>query len=785
MTDQINEMASQEYRKFFPVSTEIESIEQGRSLVVTIGINDYKHWFKLNNAVNDAIGFQQTLVDKLGFIAPFEPLVDSAATKVAIEELVREKLREVVEENDSLIVFYAGHGQTRIDSLSEAGYIIPVEARTPDTREYWSDYIRLNHWLQDVSELPIRHILVILDACHSGLALGSAIDIYRDGVIRYRNDIGRNRSRKVITSAKRDQPALDGGSILPGNSLFTGMLIKGVNLGEADMDRNGYITSSELGLYLQQKVGQSSESKQTPVFGSFNLDAGGEMVIVLKKEKDLIDYTSLESHLNNHRWKEADLMTFEIMLKLSNCEDKEYLDVEDIQRLAFSDLQSIDELWTLYSNNHFGFSVQNKIWQNEPINGNPRSGLKEFRIFGNSVGWNEKRKAVDFDYARWNENLEAVDRDPDGSPQEYIWHRHKNLNFSLQAPIGHLPWGGYGELGMSKRWRLGYLLLRFSQGEKSDIKRPSKISSGGAISGKLIIEPKKYEESLPFNSEIPTSDKKDWLDHSQEVTQEDIGGIKLDLAIIPAGSFLMGSEDGYDDEKPCHKVKVSQFLIGKHVVTQEQWRAVAKLPKVDIDLDPDPSRFKGRMRPVIHVSWYAAKEFCDRLSRETGKEYRLPSEAEWEYACRAGTTTPFHFGETLTSDLANYGCQKIGNKKEQDLRHTAEVGNFKVANAFGLYDMHGNVWEWCLDYWHDDYTGAPFDGSAWTNTNNGDEKFRVLRGGGWGNDPKDCRSANRHRMEPELWSYEVGFRVVCKQTIASNIEEGRQKTEKSARFALE
>jgi uncharacterized caspase-like protein len=281
MTEQSNEIPELE-RKLVAVITELEPVQQGRSLVLVIGINEYLHWQKLKNAVQDACGFQQTLIEKLGFIAPIKPLINGAATKDAIETLVSEQLREIVEKNDNLMLFFAGHGHTRVEELSETGFIIPVNARIPDTKEYWGDYIRLNHWLQEISELAAQHILVILDACHSGFALGGAMNVFRDA-IRYRKDVTRNRSRKVITSAKRDQPALDGGPI-PSHSLFTGTLINGFNWGEADIDGNGFITSSELGLYLQQKVGQASESRQTPEFGSFFLDNQGEMVISLRDQ---------------------------------------------------------------------------------------------------------------------------------------------------------------------------------------------------------------------------------------------------------------------------------------------------------------------------------------------------------------------------------------------------------------------------------------------------------------------------------------------------------------------
>jgi len=184
------------------------------------------------------------------------------------------------------------------------------------------------------------------------------------------------------------------------------------------------------------------------------------------------------------------------------------------------------------------------------------------------------------------------------------------------------------------------------------------------------------------------------------------------------------------------------------------------MPQVERELEPDPSSFKGDDRPVERIFWYDAVEFCARLSQHTGRDYRLPTEAEWEYACRAGTTTPFHFGETITTDLANYrgtityGAGPKGEYREQ----TTDVSSFP-ANAFGLYDMHGNVWEWCQDHWHENYDRAPTDGAAWLSS--GESKYRVLRGGSWYDLPEFCRSAIRIGDAPGVIDGLVGFRVVC------------------------
>jgi formylglycine-generating enzyme required for sulfatase activity len=237
----------------------------------------------------------------------------------------------------------------------------------------------------------------------------------------------------------------------------------------------------------------------------------------------------------------------------------------------------------------------------------------------------------------------------------------------------------------------------------------------------------------------------------------------LEMVALPSGSFVMGSPkdepNRSSNEGPQDEVQVKAFLMGRYPVTQAQWRFVAGLPQQERELKPAPSRFKGDNRPVERVSWYDAVEFCRRLSTHAGREYRLPSEAEWEYACRAGTTTPFHFGETISSELANCGSSSYNNGPRcQSFSETTPVDRFGIANGFGLCDMHGNVFEWCQDEYHDSYKGAPEDGSAWGN--GGDGKYAVLRGGSWLYNPWNCLSAFCLRNDPRATDYLIGFRVV-------------------------
>ena len=223
---------------------------------------------------------------------------------------------------------------------------------------------------------------------------------------------------------------------------------------------------------------------------------------------------------------------------------------------------------------------------------------------------------------------------------------------------------------------------------------------------------------------------------------EDLGGgVRLSMVSIPAGTFIMGAPElevgSSDAQRPQHRVSVRSFYMGKSPITQAQYAAV---------MSEYPAYFQGGDRPVETVSWHDAVEFCQKLSQLTDRHYRLPSEAEWEYACRAGTTTAFYFGETIGLEVANYRSEE-----------TTIAGSFP-ANAYGLNDMHGNILEWCADNYHGSYLGAPTDGSAWANKAN---PTHVLRGGSWYSKPSYCRSAARIYYQPNYRCSYFGFRVVC------------------------
>ncbi len=224
-----------------------------------------------------------------------------------------------------------------------------------------------------------------------------------------------------------------------------------------------------------------------------------------------------------------------------------------------------------------------------------------------------------------------------------------------------------------------------------------------------------------------------------------------EFVVIPSGTFTMGSNED-TDEKPPHNVAIKSFAMGKYEVTQGQWKAV---------MGSNPSRFSscGDNCPVEQVSWDDIQQYIQKLNAKSGQQYRLPSEAEWEYAARAGTKTKYWWGDTASHEYANYGkddcCAGLAQGRDQ-WENTAPVGQFP-ANGFGLHDMHGNVWEWVQDYYHDNYSGAPSDGSVWVS--GGEQKYRVLRGGSWGSVPAYLRLAIRYRITPDFRSYGYGFRL--------------------------
>lgn len=290
---------------------------------------------------------------------------------------------------------------------------------------------------------------------------------------------------------------------------------------------------------------------------------------------------------------------------------------------------------------------------------------------------------------------------------------------------------------------------------------PDKVEPTGSISDK--VEPK---ENVP--DKVEPEDSVPDKSITSEARNIDLGkGLVIEMLEIPPGNFLMGSsrsEQGrFSDEGPQHEVKLNGFLMGRYEITQRQWQAVTALPKVELELDPEPSNFMGDDLPVEMVSWEEAREFIARLNNKYGltekNGYRLPSEAEWEYAARAGVSSSFTNGAKSVPEIVKSQGDSLdwGDGTSLKQAQTAAVGSLGISNKWGLFDMQGNVYEWCEDDYHANYLGAPGDGSAWIDRERG--RYRVSRGGAWGSRPVFYRPAYRGYHRPPYRNYGIGFRL--------------------------
>ena len=456
-------------------------------------------------------------------------------------------------------------------------------------------------------------------------------------------------------------------------------------------------------------------------------------------------YEALQNALAEKNWEHADRETEVLLLQLAPPPRQRKVDVTLLEVLPCGCLETIDQLWLHYSQGQFGLSIQVGLWQSIG-----RETTEQFQRLGQVLSWDRFLETGGlpsvFFPGCWSSD-EALSQVLGGDASLEI------VVLPRALPPGFWP----------QRW-----LLRASDD------RPAKMMV--ALVERFTRCDIQHGWLQRFTFPVMTLDRqgtvarRDWV-QSYSFSERLGRGVSLEMVAIPGGTFVMGSPENelgrFEVEGPQQPVAVTPFFIGKYPVTQVQWRTVAALPQVERPLKSNPARFEGEDRPVEQVSWWEAMEFCARLSQETGRQYRLPSEAEWEYACRAGTVTPFHFGETITTEVANYDGNDFygGGPQGKYRQETTPVGYFKVANGFGLYDMHGNVLEWCAaDTWHAKDEGAPSDGSAWVEN---DYRPRLLRGGSWIFSPRLCRSAYHNWDDARFRSSFIGFRVACSATRTS------------------
>jgi len=702
-------------------------------MALLIGVSEYGAGIPpLLSALNDVEAMERVLQNpNLGNFAQVKRLLnpDSVAMRIAIQELFKNAGKE-----DLLLFFFSGHGITNDDNH------LYLATRDTAKDNFEATAVDANFIQTQSKSCYSKRQVLILDACYSG-AFANGWHTKSIGV-DIKKQLGAE-GRVVLTSSGATQTsfAQEGATL----SLYTQYLVEGIETGAADTDNDGNIHVQELHTYAKAKV-QAVKPNMTP---DIILDKEGYNILLAYAPKNPeAEYRKLvEQYAPNGELNELAFLVLKPKRKILGITDTkaEEIETEFLEpfRRRLANLQIYKQA--------FAKAVEQKY----PLDEHILKILKDYQQY--ILGLRDE------DVASIELEITSV-KEVEYQKQLQIQRQQEEEALQLQQQakaLSQLRLQQEAERLQRQREAEAAEQLRLQQ-EAEILQRQREAEAEKNKSGYQL---KTFQFETAQINKNGTGIKR--ITKNAEYFTQDLGnGVFLEMVHIPGGTFLMGSpesdESPISSESPQHQVTVPSFFMGKYPVTQKQWRLVAALPKVKIDLESDPSRFKGDNLPVECVSWNHTQEFCARLSLKTNQTYRLPSEAEWEYACRGGTTTPFYFGETISTELANYhGNYTYGGGAKGEYRgKTTEVGKFP-ANPCGLYDMCGNVWEWCQDEWHGNYINAPTDGSAWSN---GSNNYMSLRGGSWVYVPHFCRSASRNYVnwvERGFIYDHVGFRVVC------------------------
>ena len=702
-----------------------------KKIALLIGVSEYGAGIPpLLSALNDVQAMERVLQNpNLGNFAQVERLLnpDSVAMRIGIQKLFKNAGKE-----DLLLFYFSGHGITNDDNH------LYLATRNTAKDDFEATAVDANFIQTQSKSCYSKRQVLILDACYSG-AFANGWHTKSIGV-DIKKQLGAE-GRVVLTSSGATQTsfAQEGATL----SLYTQYLVEGIETGAADTDNDGNIHVQELHTYAKSKV-QAVKPNMTP---DIILDKEGYNILLAYAPKNPeAEYRKLvEQYAPNGELNELAFLVLKPKRKILGITDTkaEEIETEFLEpfRRRLANLQSYKQA--------FAKAVEQKY----PLDEHILNILKDYQQ--DVLGLRDEDVAsieleiTSFKEAKYQKQLQIQKQ-----------QEEEALQLQQQAKaLSQLRLRQEAERLQRQREAEAAEQLRLQQ----EAERLQRQREAEAEKNKSSYQLKTFQFETAQINNNGTGIKH--ITKNAEYFTQDLGNsVFLEMVHIPGGTFLMGSpesEEGYhESQSPQHQVTVPSFFMGKYLVTQKQWRLVAALPKVKIDLESDPSRFKGDNLPVERVSWNHTQEFCARLSRNTNQTYRLPSEAEWEYACRGGTTTPFYFGETISTELANYdGNYTYGGGAKGEYRgKTTEVGKFP-ANPCGLYDMCGNVWEWCEDEWHKNYINAPADGSAWLDKNS---ESRLLRGGSWYDSPEYCRSAYRYYYDLGLdHGSHIGFRVVC------------------------
>ncbi|MBE9207483.1 SUMF1/EgtB/PvdO family nonheme iron enzyme [Nostoc sp. LEGE 06077] len=704
-----------------------------KNWAIAVGINRYDYLQPLNYAKRDAELIQQFLRTEAGFERIFFFSDDSPEIGGKSTRPTRANLRRVFLElfnqpfmgaGDNFWFFFSGHGMRH----AERDYLMPLDGNPADIEE---TAIPINFVTERLRRCGADNVVLILDACRS-LAQKSG-----EGIGRQTAEEARQQGVISIFSCSPQEYSYEIEALQQG--AFTTALLEGLGV------RGQCATVERLNQYLNFRVPeivrQHKSGRQTPYIIAEPVNKSH--LILVPRYATLADIATLKIDAYRAQSKRDLTLAKQLWIRVlaaASGQDMEAIEaLEEIARLRNSSA-------TPYVSQQPQQPISPKSVTSTPP---PNSASSRT----NNTPSNPKPITP--------KNPTPVET-PSASPV---------INLSRRRVI-QILW--FGSAGLASAIIIPRL-WPFGTGENSVSEIPQTTETP-------VIQPAPQKinlQTFPFQT-AKVDAKGNVISRPQLKGKqfiEDLGnGVTLEMVQIPGGTFMMGSppaeKDRQSDESPQHQVKVPGFFMGKYEITQAQYQAIMR---------KNPSSFKGEKRPVETVSWDDAVEFCKKLSEKTGRKYRLPSEAEWEYACRAKTETPFYFGETITPELVNYdGNYPYGAAPKGQYRgETTNVGIFP-ANPFGLFDMCGNRWEWCQDVYNENYQDAPEDGSAWLTGK--DNNIKMLRGGSWYSDAQYCRSAIRNYLTREystaamvaalpptadrhdaraITIFHVGFRVVA------------------------
>ncbi len=765
------------------------------SYALIIGESNYTNGWQRLNGVKTDVQAVKTVLEQHGFYVVVKENLTSNNFDKEIKSFIATYGQEV---NSRVLIYYAGHGHTIKNKLTgEAmGYVVPVDAPNPayDMGGFLTRAVDMNQFNNYAKQIQAKHVLFMFDACFAGTIFSGRAGV--PPAIDYKTS---EPVRQFITSGDESEVVAD-------NSIFRREFVNALTSNIADADKDGFLTASELALYLYQQVANNSNGTQHPVSGKLK-DANynkGDFVFVLNTNNGnttpnrpviVDDGTPVNNgntdNTGNNTTPQLQTGSLTIITDYSGT-----LTITDVYGKQLASKRITGGYKYTINNLPAGAVVLNitsasgkKLWNAKVmIRSGQTTTIRAEKTTGTLQLITDRTGSfyIDGSYKRkvYAGNTYTFNEIPAGNHTIKIsgtttWQETVNITAKQTTTVRAEKPAGTLQLTTQTRGNFyidGILQEYVTNGNYTynDLtpgNHTAKIVSGG--------------QTLWQSSFTITANQTKYLTAKAQNTNpqggnytETYAGVNMDFVFVKGGTFKMGSNDGYSDEQPVHSVTVSDFYIGKYEVTVEQYIKFLN----DIGCSSDGSYngeelvyiddsycpvgysggrfyFKGSDYadksncPMIEVTWYGANEYAKWLSRKTGKQYRLPTEAEWEYAARGGVETHGrasqykYAGSNNIDEVAWYGDNSGGK--------THPVGT-KKPNELGIYDMSGNVWEWVEDKYHNDYKGAPTDGSAWIS---GNSSYRVFRGGSWGNYAYSCRVADRSDYAPTGSVSYVGFRL--------------------------